>query len=256
LRGYAALITGASRGIGRGIATALAAEGFSIAVNDLVHGEEVEETLASLRTHGVKAVAAIGDVSDVSTHESLLENAEIGIGPLTTLINNAGVSVLRRGDLLDVTPESYDRCQAINTRAAFFLSQAWATRIVRRPRDDDRHHSLITVSSSNAVAVSIARGEYCVSKAGASMIAKLFAVRLGAEGIGSYEIQPGVIETPMTAVVKDLYEQRIREGLTVAPRMGQPSDIGSVAVALATGKLAYCNGQAVHVDGGLLIPRF
>lgn len=256
MRGYAALITGSSRGIGRGIATALAAEGFSIAVNDLVHGEEVEETLASLREQGVKAVAVIGDVSDVSIHESLLEKAEIGIGPLTTLVNNAGVSVLRRGDLLDVTPESYDRCQAINTRGAFFLSQTWAKRILGRPCDDDRHRSVITVSSSNAVAVSIARGEYCVSKAGASMVAKLFAVRLGAEGIGSYEIQPGLIETPMTAVVKDHYEQRIREGLTVAPRIGQPSDIGFIAVALATGKLAYCTGQAVHADGGLLIPRF
>jgi 3-oxoacyl-[acyl-carrier protein] reductase len=256
LRGYAALITGASRGIGRGIANALAAEGFSIAVNDLVHGEEVEETLASLRQQGITAVAVVGDVSDVSIHESLLENAEIGIGPLTTLVNNAGVSVLRRGDLLDVTPESYDRCQAINTRGAFFLSQAWAKRILQGPRDDDRHRSVITVSSSNAVAISIARGEYCVSKAGASMVAKLFAVRLGAEGIGSYEIQPGLIETPMTAVVKDLYEQRIREGLIVAPRIGQPSDIGSIAVALATGKLAYCTGQTVHADGGLVIPRF
>ena len=177
--GYAALITGASRGIGKGIATALAAEGFSIAVNALVHGDEVEETLASLRGQGVKAVAVIGDVSDLSIHESLLENAEVGVGPLTTLVNNAGVSVLRRGDLLDVTPESYDRCQAINTRGTFFLTQAWAKRVLARPRDDDRHRSIITLSSSNAVAVSISRGEYCISKAAASMVAKLFAVRLG-----------------------------------------------------------------------------
>ena len=121
MKGYAALVTGASRGIGRGIANALAAEGFSIAVNDLVHGEEVEETLASLRQQGVKAVAVIGDVSDVSIRKSLLENAEIGIGPLTTLVNNAGVSVLRRGDLLDVTPESLIAARR-SIRAARFSS--------------------------------------------------------------------------------------------------------------------------------------
>jgi NAD(P)-dependent dehydrogenase (short-subunit alcohol dehydrogenase family) len=106
------------------------------------------------------------------------------------------------------------------------------------------------------VAVSIARGEYCVSKAGASMIAKLFAVRLGGEGVGSYEIRPGLIETPMTAPVKENYERRIAEGLTVAPRMGQPSDIGAIAAALATGQLAFCTGQALEADGGLVIPRF
>ncbi len=256
MSGYAALITGASRGIGKGIALALAAEGFSIALNALAHDDEVEETLASLRRYGIAAVAAIGDVSDLSIHESLVETAERGVGPLTTLVNNAGVSVLQRGNLLEVMPESYDRCQSVNTRGAFFLTQVWARRIVARPRDDDRHRSVITVSSSNAVAVSIARSEYCVSKAAVSMVAKLFAVRLGPEGIGSYEIQPGLIETPMTAVVKEAYEKRIAEGLTVAPRMGQPSDIGSIAAALATGKLAFCTGQALHADGGLVIPRF
>jgi 3-oxoacyl-[acyl-carrier protein] reductase len=256
LSDYAALITGASRGIGKGIAEALAAEGFSIAVNALVHDDEVEQTLTTLRRYGVTAVAAIGDVSDLSGRDRLLEIAETGIGPLTTLVNNAGVSVMQRGDLLEVTPESYDRCQSVNTRGAFFLTQAWAKRIVPRQHNDNRHRAVITISSSNAVAVSIARAEYCVSKAGASMMAKLFAVRLGPEGIGSYEIQPGVIETPMTAVVKEAYEKRIAEGLTVVPRMGRPSDIGSIVVALATGKLAFCTGQALQADGGLVIPRF
>ena len=112
----------------------------------------------------------------------MLDEAERAIGPLTTLVNNAGVSVMRRGDLLDVTPESYDRCQAVNTRGVFFLTQAWARRVLARAGAGRLHHSIITISSSNAVAVSISRGEYCVSKAGASMIARLFAVRLGAGG--------------------------------------------------------------------------
>ena len=114
-----ALVTGASRGIGKGIALALASRGFSIAVNALVHDGEVEETLAELRRGGVKATAAIGDISDISNHESILDNAELGVGDLTTLVNNAGVSVLQRGDLLDVTPESYDRCEAVNARGTF-----------------------------------------------------------------------------------------------------------------------------------------
>lgn len=256
MSGYAALVTGASRGIGKGIALALASRGFSIAVNALVHDGEVEETLAELRRGGVKATAAIGDISDISKHKSILDNAELGVGDLTTLVNNAGVSVLQRGDLLDVTPESYDRCEAVNARGTFFLTQSWARRIMARQESKGFHRSIITVSSSNADAVSIARGEYCISKAAASMIAKLFAVRLGADEIGSYEIRPGLIETPMTAVVKDVYEKRIGEGLTVVQRMGQPSDIGAMAVALATGQLAFCTGQALQADGGLTIPRF
>ncbi len=253
---YRALITGGGRGIGRGVALALAERGFSIAINALEFDADVEATLKALRDRGVLAGAAIGDVADLSSHESILEAAERAIGPLTTLVNNAGVTVMLRGDLLDATPESYDRCQAVNTRAVFFLTQLWARRALARPAPEGLHRSIITISSSNAVAVSISRGEYCVSKAGASMVARLFAVRLGPAGIGSYEIRPGVIETPMTAAVKESYERRIAEGLTVAPRMGQPSDIGSIAAALATGELAFCTGQSLEADGGLVIPRF
>jgi NAD(P)-dependent dehydrogenase (short-subunit alcohol dehydrogenase family) len=253
---YCALVTGGGTGIGRGIALALAERGFSIAINALEHNADVETTLNLLRSRGVTAGAAIGDVAEISSHERILDAAEAAIGPLTTLVNNAGVSVLQRGDLLDATPESFDRCQAVNSRGVFFLTQLWAKRALGRPAPEGVHRSIVTVSSSNAVAVSIARGEYCVSKAGASMIARLFAVRLGGEGIGSYEIRPGIIETPMTAIMKDNYERRIAEGLTVAPYMGQPADVGSIAAALATGELAYCTGQALTADGGLLIPRF
>jgi NAD(P)-dependent dehydrogenase (short-subunit alcohol dehydrogenase family) len=253
---YRALITGGGRGIGRGIALALAERGFSIAVNALEHDADVEATLTELRALGASAQAVIGDVADLAAHESILQRAESAIGPLTTLVNNAGVGVLQRGDLLVVSPESYDRCQAVNSRAVFFLTQRWARRILAQPAPEAAHRCVITVSSSNAVAVSISRGEYCVSKAGASMIARLFAVRLGGDGVGCYEIRPGVIETAMTAPVKQDYERRIAEGLTVAPRMGQPSDIGSIAAALATGQLAFCTGQALEADGGLVIPRY
>jgi 3-oxoacyl-[acyl-carrier protein] reductase len=256
LRGYRALVTGGSRGIGKGIALALAEKGFAVAINALEADSEVANTLTELRALGAEVAVAIGDVSDLSCHEALLDEAESTIGPLTTLINNAGVSVMKRGDILDVTPESYDRCQAVNARGVFFLTQAWAKRVLQRPAPEELHRAIITLSSSNAVAVSVTRSEYCASKAAAAMIAKLFAVRLGAEGIGSYEIRPGLIETPMTAPSAELYRKRISEGLTVVQRMGQPSDIGSIAVALATGQLAFCTGQALEADGGLVIPRF
>jgi 3-oxoacyl-[acyl-carrier protein] reductase len=254
--GYAALITGASRGIGKGIASALAARGFAIAANELTASRELESTIDELKALGVDAAPAVGDVSDLSQHQSILDAAEHGVGPLTTLVNNAGVSVLQRGDLLDVSPESYDRCQTVNARGTFFLTQACARRLLSRQAPARLHRSIITISSSNSEAVSTARGEYCISKAAAAMISKLFAVRLGGDEIGSYEIRPGLIETPMTAVVKETYENRIRQGLTVIRRMGQPSDIGSIAVALATGQLAFCTGQTLYADGGLTIPRF
>ena len=256
MSGYRALVTGGSRGIGKGIALALAEKGFAIAVNALEQHAELENTLSELRALGVEAGPVVGDVADIAGHAALLDEAEAAIGPLTTLVNNAGVSVLSRGDVLDVTPESYDRCQAVNARGLFFLTQTWAKRILSRPAPEALHRSVITLSSSNAVAVSINRGEYCASKAAAAMIAKVFAVRLGAEGIGSYDIRPGIIETPMTAPAAEFYRKRIAEGLTVVPRMGLPSDIGAMAVALATGQLAFCTGQALQADGGLVIPRF
>ncbi len=251
-----ALITGSGRGIGRGIALALAQAGFDIAVNDRQDGEDLRASIAALEELGARAVPAIGDIAEIGGHAALLDGVEAALGPITTLVNNAGVSVLSRGDLLDVTAESYDRCQSVNTRGTFFLTQSFARRLLARERRPDRHHSIITVSSANAVAASINRGEYCVSKAGLSMASRLFAVRLGADEIGVYEIQPGLIETDMTAPSKPMYQERISQGLTVVQHMGQPSDIGSIAVAMATGAMAFATGQAIQADGGLLISRF
>ncbi|KAB2861204.1 MAG: 3-ketoacyl-ACP reductase [Bauldia sp.] len=252
----AALITGSDRGIGKGIAAALAAEGYDIALNAPEDSPEMRASVDEIRALGVKAVGCVADVSDIGGHRALLEAAEAGIGPLTTLVNNAGVTVLVRGDMLAVTPESYDRCQAINTRAVFFLTQAFAGLVLARRRDPELHHSIINISSVNAFAASVGRSEYCVSKAAVSMITKCFAARLGPEGVNVYEIQPGLIETAMTAPALADYQRRIADGFTLTRRMGQPSDVGSVAAAMATGRLAYCTGQAVRVDGGMLIPRF
>ncbi len=255
MRGIA-LVTGARRGIGRAIALALAGDGFDVAVNDLTPSPELTATCAEIAKLGRRAVAVIGDIGAVDQHTRILDEAEAALGVLTTLVNNAGVSVLVRGELLDVSPESYDRCLDINTRGTFFLTQAFAKRLLARPRQPDVHHSIVNVSSANAVAPSIARGEYCVSKAAIAMVTKLFAARLANDGIGVYEIQPGFIETDMTAPSKAKYETLIEGGLTVIKRFGQPEEVARIALTMASGLLPYTCGQAVAADGGLLSVRY
>lgn len=247
-----AFVTGARRGIGKAIALALAGSGFDVAVNDVADSTELQATAAEISALGVKAVAVIGDISDIAAHTVMLEKAEAALGSLTTLVNNAGVSVQNRGDLLDVTPESYDRCLSVNTRGTFFLTQAFAKRL--KPSKD--HRSIVTISSANASGVSITRGEYCISKAGVSMMSRLFAARLGNEGVGVYEIQPGFIETDMTAPSKARYDKLINEGLTVIKRFGTPEEVGRIALTLAQGLLPYTTGQIIHADAGLMMVRY
>jgi len=247
-----AFVTGARRGIGKAIALALAGAGYDVAVNDVADSAELRATTADISALGVKAVAVFGDISDIAAHAAMLERAETALGSLTTLVNNAGVSVQSRGDLLDVTPESYDRCLSVNTRGTFFLTQAFAKRL--KPSKD--HRSIVTISSANASGVSITRGEYCVSKAGVSMMSKLFAARLGNDGIGVYEIQPGFIETDMTAPSKARYDKLIDEGLTVIRRFGTPEEVGRIALTLAQGLLPYTTGQIIQADAGLMMVRY
>jgi len=235
---------------------ALAEAGFAVAVNDIALSDELRAVSEEIRSGGGKCAAVAGDISDLAQHARILDEAEAAIGPLSTLINNAGVSVLNRGDLLDVSPESYDRCLDINTRGTFFLTQAFAKRQLSRQRPVTPHHSIITISSANAVGVSINRGEYCVSKAGVSMTSKLFAARLSNEGIGVYEIQPGFIETDMTAPSKARYDDLMDRGLTVIKRWGTPQEVAKIAVTMATGGLPYTCGQIIAADAGLLTVRY
>ena len=251
-----ALVTGAGRGIGLAIAKALGSAGFAVALNDLAGENELARAVDAIRETGAEAIAVAGDVSDLSRHEQLLRTVSDALGPITTLVNNAGVGVLSRGDLLDVTEESYDRCMAVNAKAHFFLTQAFAKRIIQAERSPDLFYSIVNVTSSNAVAAAVQRGEYCASKAAAAMISKVFAARLGQEGIAVFDVQPGLIETEMTAAVKDSYRKRAEEGLTLFPRLGQPEEIGAIVRTLATGGLPYMTGQVLSADGGLLLSRY
>ncbi len=251
-----ALVTGAARGIGLAAAEALGREGFAVALNGLPGDAQLDQAAAQLGSQGVPVLVVAFDVADPGAHAAALERAEAALGPLTTLVNNAGVGVLSRGDVLDVTEASYDRCLTVNAKAMFFLSQAFARHLLARPRDPALFHAIVNVTSANAVAVAVQRAEYCASKAAAAMISKAFAVRLGPDNIAVYDVQPGLIATEMTAPVIDSYRQRAQDGLTLFPRVGAPEDIGQIIAALAAGRLPYTTGQVISADGGLLVPRF
>lgn len=247
-------ITGARRGIGCGIAFAFAEAGYDVAINDLAEDDAARAALEGLRERGAKAVFLPGDISDLAALPALADRAFAAFGGLECLVNNAGISVRKRGDILDVTPESYDTVMGVNLRGPFFLTQEVARRMVAAPAAA-HPRSIISLSSANATLVSPERAEYCLSKTGVSMMTKLFAVRLADAGVGVFEIRPGVIRTDMTAVVKERYDRLIADGLTPVRRWGEPSDIGRVAVSLASGDFHFSTGDAVHVDGGLHIHR-
>ncbi|MCW3610645.1 3-ketoacyl-ACP reductase [Burkholderia cenocepacia] len=250
-----ALVTGARRGIGRAIALELAEAGFDVAITDIEPSQELDATRVDIERCGVRSVALTSNLADIAQHDALLQAIEDSLGAVTCLVNNAGVSVMSRGDLLDVSPESYDRCLNVNTRGTFFLMQAFGRRAANA-QQGAIGRSIITITSSNAVAASPQRGEYCVSKAGLSMATTLFSLRLAELGIGVFEVQPGLIETEMTAPSKARYDALMENGLTAIKRWGTPKEVAVTVRTLATGGLPFSVGQAIRVDGGLLVSKY
>jgi 3-oxoacyl-[acyl-carrier protein] reductase len=249
-----AVVTGARRGIGRGICHALAAAGFDLAMIDIVEDEAARETVAGVAARGAQAAFLRGDIADLGGHGALLDAVYRTFGTIDCLVNNAGVSVAQRGDVLDVTPESFDRVVGINLRGTFFLTQAAARRMVGESRAEGAPpRTIITISSVNAWVVGPDRAEYCIAKTGLTMMTKILALRLAPHRIFTYEIRPGVIATDMTAVARQKYDRLIGEGLAPIARWGTPEDIGAAAAALAGGALPYATGDAYHIDGGMHI---
>jgi len=247
------LITGGTRGIGLGIAKALAKTGCNLAVNGRRTAEDVQRIIENLSQWGSKVVYCQGDIASANDRQTIVETALAALGQLNVLVNNAGVGPLQRNDLLDCSEESYDRVMNTNLRGPFFLTQ----KIVRHMIDNnlDNKGCIINISSISATMASVNRPEYCLSKAGMSMMTRLFATRLGEFSIPVYEIRPGIIETDMTSKNLEKYQKLIENGLSIQTRLGQPEDVGKVVAALVDGDLPYSTGQVIMVDGGITVPR-
>lgn len=250
-----ALVTGGSRGIGRAISIALARTGYDVMINYVSNAEAAEEAQAHAASAGTRVETCQADISNLSHHETLLAAVKEQFGRLDLLVNNAGVASGKRVDLLDAEPDSFDRLININLRGPYFLTQAVAKWMIEQRSLENYRPAIVTISSVSAYAASPERGDYCVSKAGLSMMTKLYALRLAGEGINVYEIRPGVIATDMTAKVKEKYDRMIAEGLTPIDRWGASEDVASAVVAIASGSFPFSTGEVINVDGGFHLRR-
>jgi NAD(P)-dependent dehydrogenase (short-subunit alcohol dehydrogenase family) len=253
----AALVTGGTRGIGLGIARALASEGWNLVLAGTRTESQVQTVVDELSASGRSVRYIAADISNTDDRKRLVAEVQRYCGgAVHALVNNAGRAPRVRADLLEAAEESFDEVLRTNLQGPYFLTQALARdQVHRRRSDSDFRASIVFVTSVSAEMMSINRGEYCVSKAGLSMAARLFAVRLAPEGIPVYEVRPGVIASDMTAAVRDAYDRRIADGLIPEHRWGEPSDVGRAVAALLRGDLPYATGTIVHVDGGLSLPR-
>ena len=251
-----ALVTGGTRGIGLGCADALAREGWSLALCGLRPEGEAEPALRGLRALGSEVLYLQVDVGDDDAPQRLVGAVASRFGRLDLLVNNAGVAPRERKDLLEATPESFDRVLRTNLRGPYFLTQAAARFMVEAGAPAaPGARSIVFVTSVSATVASVNRGEYCLSKAGLSMASALWAARLAEEGISVFEVRPGVIRTDMTAAVAERYDRLLQDGLALQRRWGTPEDVGRAVAMLARGDLPYSTGQVITVDGGLTLPR-
>lgn len=254
----AAIVTGASRGIGKAIAVELANLGYDILINyfDFKDGQPDDSAAQQTQKEIPGCRLLRGDISSARDRQALVEFAKQQFGRCDMLVNNAGVAPSRRTDILEATEESYDRVMSINLKGPYFLTQLVANWMIEQKRSHpDRAFRIVNTSSMSAYTSSPSRGEYCLSKAGVSMMTMLYADRLAEFGIGVFEIRPGIIMTDMTSVVKDKYDKLIAEGITPIKRWGLPEDIARAVGAIAEGRLDFSTGQVINVDGGFHLRR-
>jgi NAD(P)-dependent dehydrogenase (short-subunit alcohol dehydrogenase family) len=276
-----ALITGASRGIGRGIALELAKLGFDVAVNYVGNEKAARQTAsdcaAQAKSAGksIRAEVCQADVSSTADRRKLIDFTREKFGRLDLLVNNAGIAPTVRADILEAGEESFDLLININVKGPYFLTQLAARWMIEQsaprlastavlsqshlgasptPRAPYRP-KIVTISSISAYTASTNRGDYCVAKAALSMITPLFAARLAEHGINVYEIRPGIIATDMTGPVKEKYDKLIGDGLTPIQRWGTPEDIGRAVSAIAQDLLPFSTGEVINVDGGFHLRR-
>ena len=247
-----AIVTGGTRGIGFGIARALAAEGWQIVVSGVRPAADVAGVLDELAGLGGTAHYCASDIAVAADRARLVEDTLGRFGGIDALVNNAGRAPAVRADVLDAGEESFETLIRTNLQGPYFLTQQVARHMVAR---GGAAAGIVFVTSVSAELASINRGDYCVSKAGLAMAARLFALRLASHGVPVFEVRPGVIATDMTARVKDVYDQRIADGLVPDGRWGTPADVGKVVAALLRGDAPYATGSVIHVDGGLALGR-
>jgi 3-oxoacyl-[acyl-carrier protein] reductase len=258
-----ALVTGGTRGIGLGCARALAAARFDLALVGVRPENEAEEPLGELRASGAEVLYVPADIGDDDAADRIVAAVRGRFGRLDVLVNNAGVAPKERRDILEATRESFDRLLRINTRGPYFLTQAAAKLMIATVPAGAAGSApatpvppcVVFITSISAETASVNRGEYCISKAGLSMAARLWAVRLAEFGIPVYEVRPGVIRTDMTSKVAARYDELFAGGLALQNRWGTPEDIGRAVAMLARGDLPYSSGAVITVDGGLAVPR-
>ena len=251
-----ALVTGGGRGIGAAIAVALAGAGFDIAIATVERETEAEDVVQRVRARGRSALYVQLDISRVEQHRGLIDRIEAELGAIDCLVNNAGVTSLVRGDMLDVSTESFDRSFAINVRGTFFLTQAVARRMLDKgPGGTDAYRSIVTITSANADIVGANRADYCMTKAALSMMSRLYATRLAAANVHVFEVRPGIIRTEMTRPATEKYDAFIAGGGVPLGRWGTAAEVGSAVATLATGGLPFATGEVVNVGGGLQLHR-
>jgi len=251
-----ALITGGSRGIGFGIAKALAKEGYNLAINGVRNEENAAEALEELRQLGADVLYCRGNIALAQDRENVIAKAYEFFGQINLLVNNAGIAPRIRMDLLETTPENYQEVLTTNLEGPFFLTQSIAKKMAHAKQNNHAFEAtIIFVTSISATVASTNRGEYCVSKAGLAMTSALFAVRMAEYNIPVFEIRPGVIATDMTAKVQEKYNSLFENGMALQPRWGTPDDVGKAVASLTRGDFPYSTGQVINVDGGMLIDR-
>lgn len=247
-----AIVTGASRGIGYAIAKQLGQDGFQVVLAATGPMERYRHALDNLHCDWRYVQA---DISLQADREAIVETAIREFGGIHVLVNNAGVAPLVRSDLLDMTEESFDRVLAINTKGNMFLTQLAAKQMLRQPVSGKKRGTIVNISSCSSEVSSISRGEYCVSKAGVSMLTRLYADRLAPEGILVHEVRPGIIDTDMTAAVREKYDRLIADGLFPLARWGTPEDVANAVSVLCGDSFLYTTGNYIDVDGGFHIRR-
>lgn len=251
-----AIITGAGRGIGRGIAILLARAGWTIVINDIGKPDPSAETLELVRKEGSDGLVILANITIAADRQRIVDETINKYGQIDLLVNNAGIGPRVRMDMLDINEESMNEVLAVNTIGPYFLTQIVSKKMIELiSQKKIELAKIVNIGSMSAYTSSTSRAEYCISKAAVAMNTLLYADRLADEGINVYEIRPGIIKTPLTEIVKDKYDKLISEGVTPIKRWGQPEDIGKAIVAIAEGYLPFSTGQIIDVDGGFHIHR-